>query len=114
METITQYVLYLYYPLIAGIIIALVMLLLKLVKSMGVAFDTFEKTIPIRENLEKMNTTLTEIKDSKASWEFFIALAAVVSILKEVRKWFKGEESFSAAASKILLRNSPKLKGLNK
>ena len=112
MKTISHYVLYLYYPIIAALIIVLVILLVRLVKTMRVAFDTVEKTAPINENLEKMSTTLEEIKASKASWEFFVALAAALSIFKEVIKWFKGEESFSKAASKILLRNSTKLKGL--
>ncbi len=112
METANRIILYLYIPLVIGVIAAAIILLVRVLRMAGSLAKTVDCAKPITDHLEKMNATIGKISESGASYRFFLSLAAVLIIIKETVKYWKSEKSISRSFAKAVLRHTGQLKSL--
>ncbi len=112
METINRYILYLYIPLGIAVLVCLIVLLLRVLRTLKEAGHTADLAKPISEHLEHINQAKEKIAATKDSWSFFIALLAAFAILKETGKYYKSERSLSKSLGKAVIRHSSQIKGL--
>ena len=109
---INRIVLYLYIPLLVGIVAALIVLLLRVFRMIGSLVQTIERTKPVSDHLERMNATIDRISASAGSYKFFLSLAAVFIIIKETVKYWRSEKSISKSFAKAVLRHNSQIRGL--
>ena len=109
---VNRIILYLYIPLIIGIIAAVIVLLLRVFRMIGGLAETIDRAAPIAGHLERMNATIEQISQSAQSYKFFLSLAAVFIVIKETVKYWKSEKSISKSFAKALLRHTAQIKGL--
>lgn len=112
MEMVNRIIMYLYIPLIIGIVAALIVLLVRIIKMIGGLGQTIERAKPISERIENMNASIEKISASAESYKFFLAVAAVFIIIRETLKYWKSEKSISKSFAKALVRHSSQIKGL--
>lgn len=112
MELINRIILYSYIPLGIAILVCLIILLTRVMKTLKGVNVTLDKTKPINEHLEHINASTKKIAASKDSWTFFLALGAIFVILKETGKYYKSEGSLTRSFSKAMIRHSAQIKGL--
>ena len=94
MKTVNAYIRYIYILLgiaLAGVIIALLIRLGKLMRSVS---STVDRTGNITKNLEADKEKIAVIQRSKDSWTFFLSLYAIFVVLKEAIRNRKREDSF--------------------
>ena len=109
---VNRIILYLYIPLIIGIVAAAIVLLLRIFRMIGGLADTIDHAMPIADHLDRMNTTIEKISQSAESYKFFLSLAAVFIIINETIKYWKSEKSISKSFAKALLRHTGQIRGL--
>ena len=94
MNTVNSYIKYVYILLgiiLVGVIIALLVKVLKLMKNVS---STMEQTGNITRNLEADKEKIAVIQKSKDSWTFFLSFYAIFVVLKEAIRNRKHEDSF--------------------
>lgn len=112
MEMVNRIVLYLYIPLIIGVVAAAVVLLLRVFRMIGGLADTIDCAKPVADHLERMSTTIEKISQSAQSYKFFLSLAAVFIIIRETIKYWKSEKSISRSFAKAVLRHTSQIRDL--
>jgi len=110
MEIIRQYSIYVYIPLIAAIIAMLVIVLMKLFGILKHLKEMNPKFESIMKNAEEASAKADRVNQSKDSFSFMLALWAIFTFGRDVRKNRKHSYSLTNSIAKAAIKNSNGLK----